>query len=86
MKVTASWDVAPCSLKVNIHFRGVYCLPLSRCPGDGDRLCEPLKHWSVSTRLHGATSYKAVIFTVTASPTLSLWTVGVALLSGLFVG
>jgi hypothetical protein len=26
MKIWAFWDIAPCSLRVNQHFRGVYCL------------------------------------------------------------
>jgi hypothetical protein len=46
VKMTAFWDVAPCSLmEVHRRFRGAYCI--IRAMSD---------HW------HGATSLKSVIF------------------------
>jgi hypothetical protein len=35
MKMTAFWDIAPCSLEVDWCSRGVYCL---HCPDDGGTL------------------------------------------------
>jgi hypothetical protein len=47
------WDVASCSLvEIGRRFKGAYCLPLNR--------------QTISTRLHGATSQKTVIFNCTA--------------------
>jgi hypothetical protein len=54
VKMTAYWDVAPCSLiGVDRCFRGAYCLH-DQPDGGG------------SMRLHGATSQKALIFILTA--------------------
>jgi hypothetical protein len=57
MKMTAFWDVAPCSLmEADQCFMGEYCLHHL-----GDEYTR-LKHWSTSMRLHSAISHKAVIF------------------------
>jgi hypothetical protein len=58
MKMTAVWDVAVCSqVEVDRHFRAAYCHH-HQCR----RQYAPLKHWSTSARLYGATSQIAVIF------------------------
>jgi hypothetical protein len=59
-KLTVFWDVAPCSL-VDIYrrFRGACCPHPSP---DWWRQQAPLKHWSISSRLHGSISQKTVIF------------------------
>jgi hypothetical protein len=61
MKMTAFWDVAPCSLvEVDRFFRGEDCL---------HHKYAPLKRRPASTRLRGTTSQKAVIFILLAMRT-----------------
>jgi hypothetical protein len=61
MKMTAFWDVALCSLiKVHQCFKGAYYFHHQDDSGSST----PLKHRSTSTRIHGAISQKAVIFSV----------------------
>jgi hypothetical protein len=58
--ITAFWDAAPCSLtEIDQRFRGAYCLIALRQQ-------IPLKHRSISTKLHAATFLKAVIFIIAA--------------------
>jgi hypothetical protein len=63
MKMIAFWDIAPCSLtEVDWCFRAAHYL---HHQGNDSlswwwRQNAPLKHWSTSTRLHGAVSQKAV--------------------------
>jgi hypothetical protein len=55
----ATWDIVPCSLEEDRHFRGVRCLH-----HQGSMMMEavPLKCWSTSMRLYGTISQKSVIF------------------------
>jgi hypothetical protein len=56
-KITVVLDVAPCSLvEIDRRFRGVYCLH---------------HQGAISTRLHGATSQKTVIFIPVSVRTLN---------------
>jgi hypothetical protein len=59
MKITAFWDVASSS-GVDRRFRGAYCIPHTRQNASLNRRSTP-------TRLHGATSQKALIFKPFAS-------------------
>jgi hypothetical protein len=64
VKMAVFWDVVLCSL-VDIYwcFRGAYSL---RHQGQWWQHEVPLKHRSVSTRLHGAVSQKTAIFILIA--------------------
>jgi hypothetical protein len=60
-------DIMQCSLvQVHRRFRGPYCLRLSTCCllGWTWRHYSPPKHHYTSTRLHGITAQKIVLFTV----------------------
>jgi hypothetical protein len=60
MNITAFRDIALCSLvEVDRRFRDAYCLHRH----DGRQYAH-LKRRFISTRLHGATSLKAAIFTI----------------------
>jgi hypothetical protein len=67
------WDIVPCSLvAIYRRFRGAYSLyhhGEEYDAGEKVRLdtgATPLKRRPISTRLHGATSQKAVIFILVA--------------------
>jgi hypothetical protein len=69
IKMTVSWDVAPCSVvKIDRRFRAP--LPSERSPlmTETVRICET----SVYTRLHGAVSQKALFFILAAVRTWNL--------------
>jgi hypothetical protein len=70
LKMTAFWHVALCSLvELDQRFRGANCLHSFSC---WRRQYTPLKCWSASTRLQGATSQKAVIIMVATVRTWNL--------------
>jgi hypothetical protein len=72
MRLTAFWDIAPYSLRVYWHFRGVYCLRHQGGLSPWWRQYVPLKRLSAPTRQHGAISQKAVMFILTAVRTWKL--------------
>jgi hypothetical protein len=59
LKMTNSWDIAPCSLLVDRCFRGAYCL---HHQGDDGRQYASLKHRSASTRIYCSISKVVFIF------------------------
>jgi hypothetical protein len=62
--MTVLWVVTPGSLvKVHQRFRGPFCL---HHQGDQALMMEAAKTSEMSTRLHGVTTQKTVIFVLTA--------------------
>jgi hypothetical protein len=60
------WDVASCSLvEIDRRFRGAYCLH-HQDDYDDDGGSRYLWNVSISTRLHGTTSQKILIFMIAA--------------------
>jgi hypothetical protein len=58
--MTAFWDIVPRSLvQAGTHFRGAYCFIALM-------MAAPVKHRSISMRLHSDISQKAVIVKIAA--------------------
>jgi hypothetical protein len=79
MNMTAFWDMAPCSLvEVARRFRGAFIALMIETV----RTFETLKHRSISARLHGAMSQKAVIFKLIFNKTHNKSKINITMVNG----